>query len=83
MAALALRLVAHPLPASSLAGDIVQVWRNEMARRERRRLLRHLSRLDARLIVDMGFDPTEARAVVENSWDELRPELMQRSAPWI
>lgn len=83
MAALTLRTMVRPLPGSTLVDDLGQLWRNEMARRERKRLLRGLARRDARLIADMGFDPEEVRRAAEDTWDEFRPELMLRSAPWI
>lgn len=83
MAALALRTMVCPLPGATLRDDFVQLWRNALARRRHRRLLRQLGRLSPRLIADMGFDPDEVLGAAENSWDEWHPDRMLRSAPWI
>ena len=81
MAALALRRMACPLPSSTLREDIIQLWRNEVTRRERRRLLRRLARHDARLIADMGIDVEEVGGAVEGTWDEWHPERILRHLP--
>lgn len=83
MTSLAITLPVRPLAGRSLRDDLIQLWRNELARRQHRRLLRQLGRRSPRLIADMGFDPDQARATVENSWDEWHPDRLLRSAPWL
>jgi hypothetical protein len=83
MTTLAITLPVRPLVGRSLHEDLVQLWRNQMARHRHRKLLRKLARYSPRLIADMGGDPEAARLAVENSWDEWHPERMLRSAPWI
>jgi uncharacterized protein YjiS (DUF1127 family) len=83
MTTLTITVPVCPLVGRSLRDDLVQLWRNERARRQQRRLLRGLARLSPRLIADMGIDPDAARAAAEDSWDEWHPDRMLRSAPWI
>ena len=56
---------------SSLAHDLHLVWHNFVTRRRERRLLVKLSRLDARQLRDMGFDPAAIYGALEGSWDEV------------
>lgn len=79
----AIDLPVRPLAGTSLLDDLTQVARNAVARHRQRRLLRQLARRDPRLLRDMGFDPHEVHLAAENTWDEFRPELMLRQAPWI
>ncbi len=83
MTTLALEIPVCELPGSTFVDDIRQLLRNEIARRQRKHLFRRLSRMSPRLLADMGVDPDEARRAAESSWDELRPDLMLRNAPWI
>ena len=83
MTGLAVELPVRPLAGLTLRDDVAQLLRNAMTRRQHRRLMRQLARRDARLVADMGFDPEDVRAAAEGSWDEFRPELMLRSAPWL
>ena len=73
---------SHPLAGTSLVADVTQLIANHRARRERRRLLRGLSRISPRQLVDMGVDPAEVRDAVEGSWDEWHPGCMLRRVTW-
>lgn len=74
--------IPHPLAGTSLVDDVAQLLRNHAARRDRRRLLRGLSRIAPRQLVDMGLDLAEVRDAVEGSWDEWHPDRLLRRAPW-
>lgn len=83
MTTLAMTLPVRHLAGRSLHEDLVQLWRNQLARSRHRRMLRRLARYSPRLIADMGLEAHDVHLAVENSWDEYRPELMLRQAPWI
>ena len=74
---------SYPLVGTSLRDDLSQLIGNALARHRHRRLLRKLARRSSHLLRDMGFDPREVQMAAEDSWDEYRPELMLRRAPWI
>ncbi len=83
MTTLAMSLSIRPLAGQSLRSDLVQLWRNQLARHRHRQMLRRLARYSPRLIADMGLETHDVLMAVENSWDEYRPDLMLRPAPWI
>lgn len=73
---------AQVLPGRTVWADLVQVWRNFLARRRQRQVIVALSRHHSRLLIDMGFDPEAIAAALENSWDELNPGALLRQPPW-
>ena len=83
MSDLVLSLPVRPLPGLTLKDDIVQLVSNAVGRYRHRRLLRRLSRLDARLLIDMGFDPDEIDAAADPVWGPLQPAAGLRSTPWL
>jgi uncharacterized protein YjiS (DUF1127 family) len=54
-----------------LAQDLRQIWVNFIARRQERRLMARLSRLDPHILRDMGFDPAAVYGALEGTWDEV------------
>lgn len=48
-------------------------WRAMLAHREERRMIVKVSRLPARIIRDMGFDPELVYEALDGSWDEVDP----------
>jgi len=79
----AIEFPSRPVVGTSFRDDLSQPIGNALARHRHRRLLRRLARRSPRLLRDMGFDPREVQMAAENSWDEYRPDLLLRSAPWI
>jgi uncharacterized protein YjiS (DUF1127 family) len=62
---------ASRLPArTSFFAPLVEAWRAYRRRFEERQMLVKLSRKDAHLLRDMGFEPDEIYDAVHNSWDE-------------
>jgi uncharacterized protein YjiS (DUF1127 family) len=57
--------------APSLGQDLKRLWQNFLARRQERRLMARLSRLDPHVLADMGFDPADVYRALEESWDEV------------
>jgi uncharacterized protein YjiS (DUF1127 family) len=57
-------------PASFFA-PLVEAWQAFRRRFEERQIIVKLSRKDAHLLRDMGFDPDEIYDAVHNSWDEV------------
>jgi uncharacterized protein YjiS (DUF1127 family) len=67
-----------PAPASFFA-PLVAAWQAYRRRFEERRIIVKLSRKDAHLLRDMGFEPDEIYDAVHSSWDEV-PAARRRAA---
>ncbi|WP_309084836.1 DUF1127 domain-containing protein [Chelativorans sp.] len=60
----------------------LQAWWNAMRRHRReRRTLVALSRLDQRILRDMGFDPEEVYEALDGGWDEVNPASIRPYLP--
>lgn len=60
-------------PATTMLEGFKRYWWRILEAHRASRLTHQLSRMDSRLLKDMGFDPVEIRAAVRNSWDEIEP----------
>ncbi|WP_163271471.1 hypothetical protein [Chelativorans alearense] len=54
-------------------GTLLVGWRAMRLHRRERRAMVAISRLDPRLISDMGFDPERIYEALDGSWDEVDP----------
>ncbi|MCT7375907.1 hypothetical protein [Chelativorans salis] len=54
-------------------GTLLAGWRAMRLHRRERRAIVAISRLDPRLISDMGFDPERIYEALDGSWDEVDP----------
>lgn len=54
-------------------GTLLTRWHAMRCYRQERRVIVALSRLDPRLIRDMGFDPEQVYETLDGTWDEVDP----------
>ncbi|WP_159590804.1 hypothetical protein [Chelativorans xinjiangense] len=64
-----------------LLGTLLAGWRAMRLHRRERRAMVAISRLDPRLISDMGFDPELIYEALDGSWDEVDPARLLRHLP--
>ncbi|MCT8999002.1 DUF1127 domain-containing protein [Chelativorans intermedius] len=62
-------------------GTLMAGWRAMRLHRQERRAIVEISRLDPRLIRDMGFDPEQIYEALDGSWDEVDPTGLGRLLP--
>lgn len=56
-------------------------WRAMRCYRNERQAIVALSRLDPRLIRDMGFDPEQVCEALDGTWDEVDPAISRWQLP--
>ena len=70
----------HRIPSrTSLFAPLVEAFAAYRRRIEEHRIIVGLSRHDAHLLRDMGFEPDEIYDAVRDSWDEV-PDARRRAA---
>ena len=70
------RPVRHDLLGALRAG-----WQSFLRRREERRAMVAISRLDPHLIRDVGFDPAQVHKAVGGGWDAIDPVGLRMLLP--